>query len=73
MTFTAGTSGNPGANVKHGFYKKRTRHCDVCGKEFTAHRLTARYCSNDCRTDFGQWSYRVASQTNRRVLGTTGE
>ncbi|MBS4873944.1 MAG: hypothetical protein KHZ79_06190 [Atopobium minutum] len=25
------------------------KHCEVCGREFTAQRKTAKYCSNKCR------------------------
>ncbi len=71
MTFPSGVSGNPGGRLKHGFYKQRERHCDACGTVFVARRLTSRYCSNDCRTDHGQWSYPVAHPTMRRVFGVT--
>lgn len=54
-------------NTKHGAYKARVRRCEACGAEYTAHRLTSRYCSNDCRTNFGPWSYPVASQSNTRI------
>lgn len=29
--------------------KKRTRNCDICGKEYTAHSSTSKYCSDGCR------------------------
>lgn len=73
MTFNSGASGNPGGHLKHGFYKQRERHCDACGKAYTARRLTSRYCSDDCRTDRGQWSYLVAHHTNARTFGVTRE
>lgn len=69
--FKPGQSGNPGWKVVHGFYKRRMRHCDACGLEYEARRLSSRFCSDDCRTNHGAWSYPVAHQTNRRVLGET--
>lgn len=59
--------------VVHGAYRARRRHCDACGTEYTAHRLTSRFCSDSCRVQNGQWSFKVAHQTNRRVFGVTGE
>ena len=79
--FLPGASGNPsgkrrdGSAVRgattHGFYRGRLRHCDACGAEYVARRLTSRFCSDDCRTNHGAWSYPVAHQTNKRALGTT--
>lgn len=63
--------GKTGGKITHGFYKARQRKCDACGTEYTAHRLTSRYCSAQCRVQRGQWSFAVASQTNARVLGIT--
>ena len=59
--------------IVHGFYKARERHCDACGTRYTAHTLASRYCSTRCRVQRGPWSFKVASQTNARVLGTVKE
>lgn len=53
-------------NTKSGFYKARLKQCEACGAEYTAHRLTSRYCSDACRTQHGPWSFKVAHQANQR-------
>lgn len=63
--FKPGECGNPAGaqrvngrrhgNVIHGAFTARTRHCDACGQEYTAHRLTSRYCSDECRISHGRY------------------
>lgn len=58
---------------RHGFYVKRIKTCEApgCSKQFEARRLTSRFCSDDCRTNWGQWSYRASQPTNERAYGWT--
>lgn len=61
--------------TKHGMFKTRTLTCEApgCGKTFTtrAYYRGARFCSNDCRTNWGQWSYPATHATLERVYGVT--
>ena len=43
---------------------KRQILCPVCGKEFTAIRVTQRFCSTSCRL----WSYRHNPRSNESTL-----
>lgn len=42
-----------------------TRHCAVCGAEFTPRNNCQKYCSNRCA--------RTADEQRERLRGTTGE
>jgi hypothetical protein len=46
-------------NLKHGAFSKRTRRCEApgCGREYVAQRLTSRFCSRECQTEFGRWAW----------------
>jgi hypothetical protein len=45
----------PKSPLIHGFYQQRLKRCEHCGQEYVSHKLTSRYCSDQCRITHGRY------------------